>query len=155
MNHGEPILISQLVRIAIAQIAVATLWQGLQYPGWSEARLAELQTNWDSFDLQDHLESSFAMERVSGAPEFEQMRSSFSNYNGVFNPGFFGGSGPRYESWREVLGNPVEGIKVHMRYRAWKSWGSYEEELVTAQVWQAATETTRRVRASQGRSLRS
>ena len=112
MNHGEPILISQLVRIAIAQIAVATLWEGLQYPGWSEAQLAELQTNWDSFDLLDHLESSFAMERVTGAPEFEEMRSAFSNYNSVLNPAFFGGSGPRYDGWGEMLANPVEGIKA-------------------------------------------
>jgi len=147
MNHGEPLLISQLVRVAVGQIAVSTLWEALQYPGWSEAQLAELQTNWESFDLLDHLESTFAMERVLGAPEFERMRSSFSNYSSMLNPAFFGGSGPRYDSWREILGNPVEGIKVHMRYSAWKSWVSYEEELVTMQAWQAATETTRRIHA--------
>jgi hypothetical protein len=148
MNHSEPLLISQLVRIAITQIAVGTLWGAIQYPGWSDAQLAELQTNWDSFDLLDHLESSFAMERVSGAPEFEKMRSSFSNYNNVVNPAFFASSNPRYDSLGQVLANPAEGIKAHLHYRAWKSQVSYEEELVTMQVWQAAIAAVRRMRTN-------
>ena len=148
MNHGEPLLISQLVRVAIGQIAVSTLWEALQYPGWSEAQLAELQTNWGSFDLLDHLDSSFAMERVMGAREFQEMRNSFSNYNNVLNPAFGGGSNRRYDSWGQILADPIEGIKAHLRYGAWKSQGSYEEELVTMQVWQAAAETARRLRAN-------
>ncbi len=148
MNHSEPLLISQLVRFAIVSIAVDTLWEGLQFRGWNEAQLAELQTNWEAFDLMDHVESSFAMERVMGAIAFADMRKSFSNYNDVANPSFLASSSPRYDSLGQVLTDPAEGAKAHLHYRAWKSWGSYEEELATMQVWQAAMEATRRMRTN-------
>lgn len=39
----EPLLISQLVRIAQAAIAAETIWPGIQAHQWNEAQLAELQ----------------------------------------------------------------------------------------------------------------
>jgi hypothetical protein len=148
-NSGEPIIISQLVRIAITQIAIADIWEALQYPGWSDAQLQQLQTNWEGFDLLDHVEPALDMERDSLRGEFDYMRTSFSNYNNYLNPLAFGSSTPRYETLSEIAANPPEGIKAHFRYGNWKSTGSYEEELVTMKVCQAAVEASRRFRTNE------
>jgi hypothetical protein len=42
----EGVLVSQLVRMALGQIALGTVWQAVQADGWTDAQLAALQTAW-------------------------------------------------------------------------------------------------------------
>jgi hypothetical protein len=143
---SEPFIISQLVRIGMAQIGIGTTWEALQYRGWSEEQLAELQTDWESFDLMDELETALSMERVMQGGEFEQMRRSFSEYsaaNSLYNNSSF-------DSIGQVLINPKEGIQDYlgrpMHFCMWKWWGSYKEELYAMQVTQSALEAIRSAR---------
>jgi hypothetical protein len=147
-DRGEPMIISQLVRIAMTQIAIATTWEALQYPHWNEEQLARLQKSWDSFDLTDQLDASISMERVIGGIEVVKMRNSYSNFNNTVNPAYFGGTTPRYDDLGQVLANPVEGVKAHLRYRAWKFVGSYDEEIYVGQIWQAALAAVRQARTN-------
>ncbi|MBI2947874.1 MAG: hypothetical protein HYY23_09505 [Verrucomicrobia bacterium] len=50
-SQSEPLLISYLVQIAIDQITVNSIWEGLAKQRWNEAQLAELQKTLASMDL--------------------------------------------------------------------------------------------------------
>jgi hypothetical protein len=55
----EPILISQLVRVAMLSLAVETVWEGLDAKGWNEDQLRTIEQRLRSLDLtRDYL---FAM----------------------------------------------------------------------------------------------
>ena len=45
----EPFLISHLVRIAMLQITLQPVWEGLAEHQWSEAQLVALMRNWRSW----------------------------------------------------------------------------------------------------------
>ncbi len=94
INRNEPVLVSQMIRIAIAQIGLDTSWEALQAPGWDEPRLAGLQQDWERVSFIEGLERSFETERafnqvrmtairessVSGTGDFlSLMQSSFKN----------------------------------------------------------------------------
>lgn len=60
MLREEPLLISQLVRVAQAAIAGTAIWPGIQSHQWTEPQLAELQR---AFEQRDYLGSfAWAME---------------------------------------------------------------------------------------------
>ena len=69
--QNEPLLISQLVRHAISRIVFASTWEALQYPGWSDQQLAELQARWQATGFSEIVESTFSMERAWGEGAFE------------------------------------------------------------------------------------
>jgi len=50
-SQAEPLLISYLVQIAINQIMLNSVWEGLALHRWNEAQLAELQRALESMDL--------------------------------------------------------------------------------------------------------
>ena len=154
MNHGEPLLISQLVRAGIMHTAVAATWEALQYRGWNDAQLAQLQANWDAFNLLDELEPALSMERAMQEAAFAEMRNSFGQFSAMADGAMLYG-GPnhgRYDSIGEVLVNPMEGIPVYLgrrpRYWIWKWRGSYDENIYALQLDQAALETARTARSN-------
>lgn len=49
--RAEPVLISQLVRIAISQITLSALWEGLAGQSWEEPQLAALERELAKMDL--------------------------------------------------------------------------------------------------------
>lgn len=154
MNHGEPLMISQLVRVAIMHIALAATWETLQYPGWSDTQLAQLQTNWDSFNLLDELEPGLSMERPMQRMAFAEMRNSFNEFTAMADGAILNGGANNggYENIGEVLVNPREGIPVylsrHPRFWMWKWRSSYDEEIYAMQLVQAALETVRAARTN-------
>jgi hypothetical protein len=48
MVAEDRLLISELVRIAVAAIAQSATWDALQYDGWTDPELANLQKEWES-----------------------------------------------------------------------------------------------------------
>ena len=150
MNHGEPLMISQLVRVAIIQIALATTWEALQYPGWSDAQLAQLQTNWDSFNLLEELQPALSMERAMQGMGLNKLRNSFDQFTTM--AAMYNMNGGGYDSIGDVLVNPKEGIPAylgrHPRYWIWKWRGAYDEEVYAMQLMQAALEAVRTARTN-------
>lgn len=61
---SEPILISGLVRIAILEIAMQPIWEGVNGGKWSDGQLAELQTRLQQIDLLTGYQLSMRGERV-------------------------------------------------------------------------------------------
>jgi hypothetical protein len=144
----EPFIISHLVQIACGQIALGATWEALQYPGWSEEQLAELQKNWEAVDYWEGTESALSMEQVIMSQGFEELRSSYSNYTSA-GMGLNGsGGGPSaIDDLGQMLANPKEGFGALMNrypgYWAWKYWVSHDEELYALQNLQASLDAAR------------
>lgn len=75
----DHILISELVRIAIAAIARTSVWEALQADGWSDADLAQLTQEWEAASFATNMTRSLEGELIFGIGQFDSMRSSNSN----------------------------------------------------------------------------
>jgi hypothetical protein len=80
---GEPLLISQLVRIAMLRITADITWEGIAAGRWNEEHLAHLQTGFSSIDLLSDYERSIRGERALGNTLIERMRAGYE-YEGMF-----------------------------------------------------------------------
>ena len=63
---SEPFLITQLVRHGCAEILSKAIWDALQYPGWSDQQLKELQDTVGSVDMVEPMIAAMRMERALG-----------------------------------------------------------------------------------------
>lgn len=71
-KRNEPLLISQLVRIAIYQIGVSATWEALQVDGWTDEQLRELQTTMQPADFVAGMGRALEMERAMGGAAIER-----------------------------------------------------------------------------------
>ena len=133
----EPVLISQLVEIAMARIAMSATWEALQYDRWTEAQLSELQRHWQQVDLFEPAEQTLAMERDTSIDLFKFVRKSYDGQSGLFSTVEEDGS-------PAAVTNTVTGmIDRYPKFWAWKLAWSYQEELVMLKREQAAVEVCR------------
>lgn len=70
----EPILISHLVRIAVLQMDLQILYEGLARHSWNEAQLAEIQRYFDSRDLLAELKNAMRGEQAFGLDYINYLR---------------------------------------------------------------------------------
>lgn len=71
---GEPFLISQLVRIAMLQIAMQPIWEGCAQHDWSEAQLSELQTTLVKVRILEDYGRTIRGERALGNAAIDDLR---------------------------------------------------------------------------------
>ena len=62
--RSEPIIISQLVRVACMHIGMQPIWEGLAARCWSESQLATLQAGMEKFDYIADLKHALESERA-------------------------------------------------------------------------------------------
>src|SRR6185312_13708398 len=62
--QDELILTSQMFRIGLAQMALASQWELLQTTNVADAQLASLQHDWTVLEFARSLENTFLMERA-------------------------------------------------------------------------------------------
>ena len=124
--RDEPLIISQLVRIAITHIGVAATWELLQFPDLTESQLASLQADWARLNFLQPCESALLMERAIGQQVLERMRSSSSEFRRVASGwGTVPGTAPAGD-WLETAGKfALEKTKE----AAWTYAWSYPDEL--------------------------
>jgi hypothetical protein len=65
-SRNEPFLISQLVRIAQAQLIIQSLWEGLAERQWTDAQLKAFQDRLQMFDFVADCSRSLQAERAFG-----------------------------------------------------------------------------------------
>jgi len=80
--HTEPFLISHLVRIAMLNITLQPVWEGLQEHKWSDAQLAELDQELAMLDFLVDYEFSMRGERVLSMANIEYVRRA-RNFNAI------------------------------------------------------------------------
>jgi hypothetical protein len=76
MNRNEIVIVSQMIRVAIAGAGLSATWEALQAPGWDEPRLATLQRTWEREEFLEGVERSFAGERAIGEMIMSKVRNS-------------------------------------------------------------------------------
>ena len=65
MYNKEPLLISGLVRVAMARIALGATWEALQADQWEyDSQLADLQAHWQGLEFLDTTEPTLNIERA-------------------------------------------------------------------------------------------
>jgi hypothetical protein len=150
----EPVVLSSLVRLALATIAVNTTWEALQAPDWTDEHLATLQADWAAMDFRSQAETALAMERAVTMNTIADLRTSPRAMTGFGAAGGGGSTSALKELWelgQGVLNDPGKGFKELVQrypaYWAWKWWWSYEDELVQMQYIQAALTALREVGA--------
>src|SRR5256886_12350580 len=115
--RDERLIISQLVRFAIAAIAISPTWEALQADGWTDPQLAELQKNWESLEFLQPMEHALEMERAMGIEAFDRLRNSNAERRQFFNGNFLGAvrpGRPRPPSSPECPDFALEWSKEHL-----------------------------------------
>jgi hypothetical protein len=124
--RDERLAISELVRIAIAQITVTANWEILQSPNPTDEQLAELQRDWTGLEFIRAEEDALAMERADGEISLTKWQNSNSELQRYFGIG---------EKVRASLGYPDDNqyiwhkAKLAAQIFMWRNWWSYPDEL--------------------------
>ena len=105
--HSEEwMLTSQMVRLAVANMALQATWAALQAPGWSEPQLAEFQAAFESLPTAPGFTRVIEVERAQIESVFDAMnRSGAEVFDKVFAGGGSSGAADRfrYAAWRAVM----------------------------------------------------
>ena len=144
--QGQRLEISELVRIAMLQIALGPAWEILQAPGLNETQLAALQNAWEQPDLIQGACDAMAMERVVGEITLQDWRHSPARFGRYLNLG---------KTLQETMGAPESPESKWHRAATdldifmWQYWWSYPDELRALKGYEVLLKTFRSAAASQ------
>lgn len=145
-TEKEPLFISQLVRISIAQIAFNITWQFLQSPDWTDAQLARLQESWQRLEFIAAAEAAIVMERAMAIAAAEAYRASHEKF--VNDLQAWGGPPTTATNISSVLEQLPERTWQGLQHFVWRWWWSYVDELRMLQIEQVWIESARLARSS-------
>jgi len=133
--RDERLVISELVRIAIANIALTVNWEVIQSTNVTDGQLAELQHDWNGLNFVQNDENALAMERAAGEITLTKWRSSNSELQNYFD---------RLEQFAdpEKKDTAFDKFKIKAKVYEWRYWWSYPDELRLLKGYQAVLETT-------------
>jgi hypothetical protein len=120
--HTEPFLISHLVRIAMLQIMLQPVWEGLAEHRWSDAQLVELDRELARLDFLADYEFAVRGERALGIANIDYLRRT-RELSMVS------------DSDDSRSSQPVQNIGFHLMPSAW----FYQNELAIARMHQRWT----------------
>jgi hypothetical protein len=152
--RDERVWISQLVRVAMANIAVNATWELLQSTNASDDNLMELQARWQQQEFFSGVESSVTMERAWAEFLIKSMRISASEFGRVTGGGA-GGSFWSFTSsgnWLDDIGGLAksgwESGKGYGGLALWQnSWG-FDDEMRLLKQNQIELEALREARTN-------
>jgi uncharacterized protein YjiS (DUF1127 family) len=139
-THEERTAISQLVRIAIAQIGAAATWELLQSPNLTDEQLSDLQADWRQLEFVQAAEHALWVEREEGEVTLKKWRSSNSELQHYFD---------LTKQAHEAMGNINEEdsllsrTKLGTKMFLWRFWWSYPDELRCLKGYEVLMETLR------------
>ena len=94
--RAEPFLISQLVRIAMLQITVQPIWEGLAAHRWADGQLSELDQQMAALDFVADYERAMRAETACMAAETDYLRHHPSQLQGMDFYDFAEGGSTRF-----------------------------------------------------------
>lgn len=103
--RSEPNLIAQLVRIAVLQLGLQPVWEGLADRQWSEADLRVIASELGKLDFLADSHAAMRGERACNLWGVEYMRKA-TPY-GLEELGIFEGGGPRPNDWEKTMGRAL------------------------------------------------
>ncbi len=134
-RYDEPLLVSQLVRIVCAHVAAGATWEALQYPGWNDSQLHQMQTAWQAWDMRQGWVGAACMERALASHTFAQCRASPRMLTQL------GGTSSGTPFFQLLVNHPSEAAAQAAQFTVglgWALWFSYDDErwMIDAnQVW--------------------
>jgi len=141
-TSDERTAISQLVRIAIAQIACGATWEFLQSSNLTDGQLVELQADWSRPEFIRAMANVLPLEREGAVTTIGKWRGSLKEIL-------------RYaelsKSVSETLGhfpeeeNLFEKVDKFRKIFLWRYWWSYPDELRYLKGHQVLTDTMRQI----------
>lgn len=158
--RDERLIISQLVRIAIAAITIGPTWEALQTRGWTDAQLAGFQRAWEVLEFSRPMEQSLAMERAMGIETFDRLRGSDTEFRQFFGANYAGGTSGSSGSGAptnlaempdfafEWSKDHLSSLNVFAQETAWRRFWSYDDELRYLETLQIMLEVPRRARST-------
>ncbi len=148
----EPLVISQLVRIAMAQIALGPTWELLQSPGLSDEQLAMLQADWAELEFVEPAENALRMERALAEISLANVRTSNSALESLIyyegSPGSTGSSGNWLEDLSDYGKSVWRGTKLKTKELLWRVSWSFADELRMLRGEQVLIDTVRLARTN-------
>lgn len=142
---NERLIISQLVRYALATVAVSATWEALQKPGWTDAQLAELQLTWERMEFLKDLLAACELERCGVSGWFAMYRSDpgkLREYLAMMSSGGSSAAPSLWdEFWKHLFSDPskaADAAQAIWRLGTWLGWNSYADErhlYATSEPW--------------------
>jgi len=133
---NDRLIISELVRIAIAQMGAPVTWEFLQSTNVTDDQLITLQRDWVNLDFIRSEGNALAMERVAGEITLTKWRDSHSELQNYFD------SLEQFTDPKEK-DTSFDKLKIKAKVFLWRYWWSYPDELHLLKGNQALLETTR------------
>jgi hypothetical protein len=134
----DRMIISELVRIAIASIAVSVTWETLQSTNLTDEQLATLQHDWMNLEFIHGYEDALNMERVTSKITLSQWRDSNTELQNFCD---------RIENSSDPENKDTffDKIKIKIKVLIWRYWWSYADELRLLKGDQALLEAVRSI----------
>jgi len=118
----EPFIITYLVRIAILQVTLQPVWEGLAGHRWSDAQLVELDSSLAKFDFLSGYQLSVRGERVMHIKVVDWMEQKRSRYWTVIDMGD--------SADRAAMNNFGKAVAIYLMPKGWY----YQNELTIARL---------------------
>ena len=142
--HQDRFLITELVQIAIAQLAASTTWEALQTPGWRDEELKLWQDAWSAMEFLEPMKDCFAFERGLVSDTLSDYRKTprrmlvLSGMARNSTPGAGGVTGEEFLS-----GTVLAGLAA-----IWTYYWSYDDELGFLKITQSHLDGLRQTNGS-------
>lgn len=122
----DQVVISELVRMAVAQMTIASTWEVLQATNVDDASLQRFQACWEQTTFRKSCENALLLERSVCLLEAQKMRDSdLEEYLGMMDK--IGSNGL---SVVKIDRSIFARIKIRCKAFAWHYWWSYSDELL-------------------------
>lgn len=135
-NDEGDLLVGRMIQVAIAGLAISATWEALQAPGWTEAQLASLQSNWQRIEIARGFARTIEMERAAGILHYASFRTNSTRRGQMLVP-----SGPGGGKWSTMF---FENLYLPFWAAAW----SKGDELKFLETMQPLVEAARVVRTN-------
>ncbi len=140
-TRDERTAISQLVRIAIAQIACAAMWEFLQSSNLTDSQLAGLQADWSRPEFLQAMANVLPVEREGGLTAVANWRNSNAEMQRYFNLSKIARTAMGQDVEEETV---LDKIKMRGQFFLWRYWWSYPDELRCLKGYGVLTDTMKR-----------
>ena len=117
--------ISELVQMAIAAMAMPATWDVLQSPNLTDEQLAQLQSDWNTFDFIQGYENALEMECAMARVDLANWRASNKAIQQMFDMERKAAESMGSPNTETVFDKSKMAVKVFM----WRYWWSYPDEL--------------------------
>lgn len=147
-EHDERLIISQMVRIAVVNIAAVASWELLQSTNVTDGDLARLQESWERMEFVRAIENAMTMERAMQEDLLQKARVSNSEFRRLLGWSSASGWSSSGDWWQDVQ-DRLKIERDEVAVSIWRTKWSYSDEMLTLEYDQIALEAFRAIETNQ------